>query len=262
MTSGRIAGRYESGRPAPELSLRHPRNTPETAERETGSRTSVEPENPGPPRQPGTHGSQETQERQEFPEGQAPEPGTVWARPERAARSPSASHSRDELAAAAVELVDRRGLDAVSVRQVAKALGPGQASLYRYITGRDDLLDLMDGSRAPARPGRAGDRRPAERPRHPARTGRASGRTSRSAPAPAAGGATDAAGGTSSADRATPTAALPGHPPVRCCSAWRPSAARCRAGRTARCGAGGRPGGAPQRAVRRMPAGLLGAGGG
>ncbi|MFM9371828.1 TetR/AcrR family transcriptional regulator [Streptomyces sp. Da 82-17] len=71
------------------------------------------------------------------------EPETVWARPQRATRGPAAGRSRDELAAAAVELADREGLDAVSMRQVAKALGTGQASLYRYIAGRDDLLDLM-----------------------------------------------------------------------------------------------------------------------
>lgn len=28
-------------------------------------------------------------------------------------------------------------------RQAAKVLGTGQASLYRYVSGRDDLLDLM-----------------------------------------------------------------------------------------------------------------------
>ncbi|MFF0745916.1 TetR/AcrR family transcriptional regulator [Streptomyces sp. NPDC004111] len=67
----------------------------------------------------------------------------VWMRPERGARGPVAVHSRAELTAAAVELADRGGLSAVSMRQVATALGTGQASLYRYLSGRDDLLDLM-----------------------------------------------------------------------------------------------------------------------
>ncbi|WP_223733754.1 TetR/AcrR family transcriptional regulator [Streptomyces purpurogeneiscleroticus] len=71
------------------------------------------------------------------------EPVTVWARPERGTRGPAAVHSRAELAAVAVELADRSGLSAVSMRQVAKALGTGQASLYRYLAGRADLLDLM-----------------------------------------------------------------------------------------------------------------------
>ncbi|WP_262371138.1 TetR/AcrR family transcriptional regulator [Streptomyces sp. WAC01526] len=54
-----------------------------------------------------------------------------------------AVHSHAELTAVAVELADQGGLSAVSMRQVAKELGTGQASLYRYVSGRDDLLDLM-----------------------------------------------------------------------------------------------------------------------
>ncbi|MCC9742498.1 TetR/AcrR family transcriptional regulator [Streptomyces sp. MNU89] len=73
----------------------------------------------------------------------AQEQVTVWARPERGTRGPAAVHSRAELAAAAVALADRDGLAAASMRGVARALGTGQASLYRYISGRDDLLDLM-----------------------------------------------------------------------------------------------------------------------
>ncbi|MFI0977189.1 TetR/AcrR family transcriptional regulator [Streptomyces sp. NPDC021093] len=68
---------------------------------------------------------------------------TVWDRPERGTRGPAAVHTRAELAAVAVELADRGGLPAVSMRAVAQALGTGQASLYRYVSGREDLLDLM-----------------------------------------------------------------------------------------------------------------------
>ncbi|MDK1473477.1 TetR/AcrR family transcriptional regulator [Streptomyces sp. 549] len=71
------------------------------------------------------------------------EPSVVWARPERGTRGPAAVHSRRELTAVAVELADGGGLSAVSMRHVAKALGTGQASLYRYVAGREDLLDLM-----------------------------------------------------------------------------------------------------------------------
>ncbi|MEU7483921.1 TetR/AcrR family transcriptional regulator [Streptomyces sp. NPDC042319] len=71
------------------------------------------------------------------------EPVTVWARPERGTRGPAAAHSRAELTAVAVALADRGGLTAVTMRQVAKELGVGQASLYRYLSGRADLLDLM-----------------------------------------------------------------------------------------------------------------------
>lgn len=67
----------------------------------------------------------------------------IWMRPEQAAVGRPAERSRAEITAAAVELADREGLDAVSMRRVAAALGTGAASLYRYVATRDDLLDLM-----------------------------------------------------------------------------------------------------------------------
>lgn len=71
------------------------------------------------------------------------EPGTVWERPERGARGPAPERSRGQITRAAIRLADADGLTAVSVRQVAKELGTGPASLYRYVAGRDDLVDLM-----------------------------------------------------------------------------------------------------------------------
>lgn len=67
----------------------------------------------------------------------------IWLRPERAATGRPASHDRAEITAAAITVADRGGLDAVSMRNVAAELGSGAASLYRYVSGRDDLLDLM-----------------------------------------------------------------------------------------------------------------------
>jgi AcrR family transcriptional regulator len=45
--------------------------------------------------------------------------------------------------AAAVALADTQGLGAVSMRSVASALGTAAPTLYRYLTSREDLLDLM-----------------------------------------------------------------------------------------------------------------------
>ncbi|GAA0390111.1 TetR/AcrR family transcriptional regulator C-terminal domain-containing protein [Microbispora corallina] len=67
----------------------------------------------------------------------------IWNRPERAARGPRPAHSRDEIAAAAVRVADAEGIDAVSMRRVAAELGTGTTSLYRYVSRKDDLLDLM-----------------------------------------------------------------------------------------------------------------------
>ena len=73
----------------------------------------------------------------------ADQPETVWTRPDRGARGPAPERSRAQVTAAAVELADEGGLAAVSMRQVAKMLDTGPASLYRYVGSRDDLVDLM-----------------------------------------------------------------------------------------------------------------------
>jgi AcrR family transcriptional regulator len=74
----------------------------------------------------------------------AERPGAViWMRAQGAAVGRPAQHSRAEITAAALAIADREGLDAVSMRRVAAELGTGAASLYRYLSHRDDLLDLM-----------------------------------------------------------------------------------------------------------------------
>jgi AcrR family transcriptional regulator len=73
-----------------------------------------------------------------------PAPHTVWSRPERGSRGPAPAHTRGTIVAAAVALADDRGLKAISMRAVAAELGTGAGSLYRYLSSRDDLLDLMN----------------------------------------------------------------------------------------------------------------------
>ena len=68
---------------------------------------------------------------------------SIWLRPERAAVGRPAQRSRAEITAVAIEIADREGLDAVSMRRVAADLGTGAASLYRYVDNREELLDLM-----------------------------------------------------------------------------------------------------------------------
>jgi AcrR family transcriptional regulator len=69
--------------------------------------------------------------------------GVIWDRPERAARGPAPSLSRDEITAAAVALADTLGIAAVSMRTLAVQLGVGAASLYRYVDRKEELIDLM-----------------------------------------------------------------------------------------------------------------------
>lgn len=53
------------------------------------------------------------------------------------------SLTHDAIAAAALELVDREGLAALSMRTVASELGVGAMSLYRYVEHRGQLEALM-----------------------------------------------------------------------------------------------------------------------
>ncbi|MEV7185019.1 TetR/AcrR family transcriptional regulator C-terminal domain-containing protein [Kitasatospora sp. NPDC093102] len=70
-------------------------------------------------------------------------PEVIWLRPERTGRGPRPTHSRDSIAAAAIGIADAEGLDAVSMRRVAAALGAGTMSLYNYVPKKEHLLDLM-----------------------------------------------------------------------------------------------------------------------
>jgi AcrR family transcriptional regulator len=67
----------------------------------------------------------------------------IWERPARATRGPAPSLTREQIAAAAIEIADAEGLAAVSMRGLAAALGIGAASLYRYVESKDELVDLM-----------------------------------------------------------------------------------------------------------------------
>ena len=67
----------------------------------------------------------------------------LWGIGGRGSRGPKPGMSARQIAAAAVEIADAEGLDAVSMRRVADHLGTGAMSLYRYIPGKAELLDLM-----------------------------------------------------------------------------------------------------------------------
>ena len=58
-------------------------------------------------------------------------------------RVPRNTLSRARIVDAAVEVVDRDGLDALTMPRLAEQLGVGTMSLYRHIAGKDDLLDAI-----------------------------------------------------------------------------------------------------------------------
>ena len=51
--------------------------------------------------------------------------------------------TRARIVAAAVEIVDEAGPEALTMRATAERLGAGTMSLYRHVSGREELLDLV-----------------------------------------------------------------------------------------------------------------------
>lgn len=59
------------------------------------------------------------------------------------ARGPKPGLTVRGIAAAAIDLADSEGLDALSMRRVAERLGVGTMSLYTYVPGKAELIDVM-----------------------------------------------------------------------------------------------------------------------
>jgi AcrR family transcriptional regulator len=51
--------------------------------------------------------------------------------------------TREEIVAAAIAVADAEGVDAVSMRRIARELGSGAMSLYWHVSSKEDLADLM-----------------------------------------------------------------------------------------------------------------------
>ncbi|MEU2183732.1 TetR/AcrR family transcriptional regulator [Streptomyces thermolilacinus] len=67
----------------------------------------------------------------------------LWGTGEPPSRGPKRGLTLDRIVTAAVELADAEGLGAVSMRRLSAELGTGTMSLYRYVPGKAELLDLM-----------------------------------------------------------------------------------------------------------------------
>lgn len=74
-------------------------------------------------------------------EGAASEEPMIWLREEPHSRRPG--YTRERLAAAALEIADAEGFEAVSMRRVAQELGAGTMTLYHYVRSKDELITLM-----------------------------------------------------------------------------------------------------------------------
>jgi len=65
---------------------------------------------------------------------------SVWAREPRRPRS--SGLGREQIVAAAVEMLDAEGLESLSMRKLGARLGAGATSLYWYVANKDELLEL------------------------------------------------------------------------------------------------------------------------
>lgn len=70
-----------------------------------------------------------------------PEP--AWRARDERPRRDRAPLTREAIVEAAVGVLDRDGMDALSMRRVAEALGTGPASLYWHVRNKEELLQLL-----------------------------------------------------------------------------------------------------------------------
>lgn len=66
-----------------------------------------------------------------------------WLRARRGGRAARPPLTRDAIVEAALRVLDRDGLDGVSMRRVADELGAGAGSLYWHVSNKDELLGLV-----------------------------------------------------------------------------------------------------------------------
>jgi AcrR family transcriptional regulator len=67
----------------------------------------------------------------------------AWGLHERSPRGPRRGLTLERVVAAGIKVAMTEGLGALSMARVAKELGVGTMSLYRYVSAKDDLLTLM-----------------------------------------------------------------------------------------------------------------------
>jgi AcrR family transcriptional regulator len=68
---------------------------------------------------------------------------TLWGRRPPSSRGPRAELGVERIVRVAVDIANAEGLEAVSMARVAKELGFTTMSLYRHVSGKDELFQLM-----------------------------------------------------------------------------------------------------------------------
>ncbi|GAA2294581.1 TetR/AcrR family transcriptional regulator C-terminal domain-containing protein [Streptomyces kunmingensis] len=65
---------------------------------------------------------------------------SVWTRPSRPQRE---QLTREQIVTAAIDLLDKEGTEALSMRKLGSRLDAGATSLYRHVANRDELIQLV-----------------------------------------------------------------------------------------------------------------------
>jgi AcrR family transcriptional regulator len=74
----------------------------------------------------------------------------LWGRQPQPTRGPKPGLSLDRIVTTAIEIADAEGLAGLSMRRVAEELGFTTMSLYRYVPGKDELIELaVDAATGP-----------------------------------------------------------------------------------------------------------------
>jgi len=67
----------------------------------------------------------------------------LWGKAPTPSRGPKARLALVDIVTAAIALVDREGMAALTTRRVAEDVGISPMSFYTYVPGKDELIDLM-----------------------------------------------------------------------------------------------------------------------
>src|SRR5947209_12633096 len=67
----------------------------------------------------------------------------LWGLQPWSGRKSRSDLSVEKIISSAIETADADGLDSLSMRRVAERIGVGTMSLYTYIPGKEELIDLM-----------------------------------------------------------------------------------------------------------------------
>jgi AcrR family transcriptional regulator len=70
-------------------------------------------------------------------------PTSMWEKIERSSKAPSVKLTHTMIAQAAVRVADAEGLQGVTLRRLASELEVATMAIYRYVSSKEDILELM-----------------------------------------------------------------------------------------------------------------------